>query len=122
MEKRAGKLRSRLFGMEVANTDRDDLFATTPALATFRYLVSEASTSNWKGDFNKKLMVLDVKRAFLHGIITRDVFIELPDEDPMKMRGMGGKFEKHHVWHARCASSVSRFFTTSPERFGFSFM
>ena len=94
MEKGAGKHRSRLVAMEFATTERDDLFAATPHLAAFRYLVSEATTSNWKNDFTKKLMVLDVKRAFLHGVITRDVFIELPDEDPMKKHGMVGKLKK----------------------------
>ena len=94
VEKSAGKHRSRLVAMEFATTERDDLFAATPPLAAFRYLVSEATTSNWKNHFTKKLMVLDVKRAFLHGVITRDVFIELPDEDPMKKHGMVGKLKK----------------------------
>ena len=40
-------------------------------------------------------MVIDVKKAFLYGVINRNVYIELPDEDPESQKGtLVGKLDK----------------------------
>ena len=39
-------------------------------------------------------MVLDIKRAFLYGDIDDNIYITLPDEDPMKLKGMLGILRK----------------------------
>ena len=74
-------VRCRLVGKEYANEKRDDLFAGTPPLAAMRHLASAATsfgTRSWK----QKIAVVDVKRAFLHGVAEREIYIEIPPEDP----------------------------------------
>ena len=40
-------------------------------------------------------MVIDIKRAFLHGFVKRHIFIELPSEDPRSAdKGLVGKLVK----------------------------
>ena len=87
-DKGGGRYRSRLVAMEFANKDRDGIFAATPPLSAFRALASECATCSPSGRFEKQLMVMDIKRAFLYGDIERDVFVELPSEDPMSATGM----------------------------------
>jgi len=76
---KGGRYSSRLVAKEFANTVEDDLFAATPPLCAFKMLVSE-----WRRGIRvvKKIMVTGIKKAFLHGLIKRNLFIELPAEDP----------------------------------------
>ena len=86
--------RSRLCAQEFAKGEqRDDLFAGTPPSLATKLLASLcASTGQQHG---KRLMVLDVKRAFLHGDIQRPVYIRLPAEDPKScVPGLLGKLRK----------------------------
>ena len=79
--KKPNQVRCRLVAQEFAGSDkREDLYAGTPPMAATRYLLSDTvsrgrGASKWK----RKLMVLDVKRAFLHVIATRTLYVELPD-------------------------------------------
>ena len=41
-----------------------------------------------------RAMILDVKRAFLYGETKRDIYIELPPEDPMYGKGFIGRLRK----------------------------
>ena len=73
--------RSRLVGREF-NVGRDDaLYAATPPLEALRIIVSDAATISG-GDKARELMVNDVRRAYFYAKINRDVYIELPPEDP----------------------------------------
>ena len=84
------QVRCRLVAQEFAGNDkRDDLYAGTPPLSATRYLLSNtASRCRWMSSFlNRKLMVLDIKRAFLHGLVSRTIYVELPEEEPE-----GGKY------------------------------
>ena len=74
-------VRCRLVGKEYANEKRDDLFAGTPPLAAMRHLVSSA-TSMGVRSWKQRIAVVDVKRAFLHGVAEREIYIEIPPEDP----------------------------------------
>ncbi len=79
--KKGDKVRCRLVAQEFAGSDkREDLYAGTPPLSATRYLLSDSVS---RGRKNKlvKLMVVDVKRAFLHGYCTRSVYIELPEAE-----------------------------------------
>ena len=61
--------RARWVAMELAlGKKRDDLFAATPPLSAARIMVSIAASQK-----NSKLMLLDVKKAFLYGAIKRTV-------------------------------------------------
>ena len=76
--KKGDKVRCRLVAQEFAGNDkREDLYAGTPPLAATRYLLSD-SVSRGRRNKRVKLMVVDVKRAFLHGYCTRSIYIELP--------------------------------------------
>jgi len=98
-------VRSRLVAQEFAsNEDRDDLFAATPPLMATKYLLSDlASKGKQPGEF--RLMVLDIKRAFLYGEISDKIYVELPDEDPKKEQGFVGRLHKA-MYGTRAAPQV----------------
>ena len=85
--KKGGKVRCRLVAQEFAGSDkREDLYAGTPPLSATRYLLSDI-VSRGKRNGRGKLMVIDIKRAFLHGLCTRSIYIELPGAE-----SEGGKY------------------------------
>ena len=73
-------IRSRLVAREFATEIRDDLFAGTPALEAIKMMISIVASSNGGRRPRKKLMTMDIKRAFLHAPMYREVYIELPEE------------------------------------------
>ena len=73
-----GRLVAREF---VSTLDRDALFSGTPDLAIARGLISKAATCR-SSQGKLKIVLLDVKAAFLHGDCERPFFMELPQEDP----------------------------------------
>ena len=74
--------RSRWVGREFKGNDRnrDDLFAATPPLEYLRFLVSRCASSQL-GPRPTKLMVQDVKQAYFYAPATRDVYVDLPEDD-----------------------------------------
>ena len=77
-------MRSRLVGQEfVHGQRRDDLYAPTPPLAAARYLLSTCASRCQQGPGNHRILLLDIRKAFLCGKMSRTVYIELPSEDPM---------------------------------------
>ena len=85
--KKGEKVRCRLVAQEFAGKDkREDLYAGTPPLAATRYLLSDI-VSRGRNNRKGKLMVVDVKRAFLHGLCTRSIYVELPGAE-----SQGGKY------------------------------
>jgi hypothetical protein len=89
-------IRSRLVGQEFKQKDkRFDLYAPTPPLMSARYLVSRCASQGVKGGRKNRLMLIDVKKAFLYGRIHRNVYVELPQEDEMSRSGLYvGKLDK----------------------------
>jgi len=74
-------VRSRLCGQEFAKGDpRDDIFAATPPLLGAKFLASRCATRTQAG-WTRRLMVLDVRRAFLYGRTRRRIYMRLPKED-----------------------------------------
>ena len=69
--------RSRLVAREINTYKRDDLFAGTPPLEALKLLLSMSAS----GNTGELIMINDVSRAFFHAKATRDVFVQLPDED-----------------------------------------
>ena len=87
--------RSRLVGREF-NVGKDDtLYASTPPLEALRYVVSRAAT--WGGDgsnrWRRAIMINDVRRAYFYAKASRDLYIDLPAEDPAAGTGMLGKLK-----------------------------
>ena len=89
--KKPNQVRCRLVAQEIAGSDkREDLYAGTPPMAATRYLLSD-TVSRGRGTSKRKreLMVLDVKRAFLHGHATRTIYVELLEEESDRGRYVG---------------------------------
>ena len=72
--------RSRLVAAEIAVGARPDLFAGTPPAEAMRYLLSMAATG--RNAKKKRIMVMDVARAYFFAKATRELYVELPSEDP----------------------------------------
>ena len=73
-------VRCRLVAQEFNDgTGKDDLFAGTPPLYIIRAILSIFASSD--NHLTNKIMILDVKGAFLYGDAKRDIYIELPPED-----------------------------------------
>ena len=83
------EVRSRLVAQEFASKDRrDDLFAATPPLAATRLLLAGLACSCKRGERPQdKIMLIDVKKAFLYGSINRRVYIRLLEEDEKAKEG-----------------------------------
>ena len=78
--------RSRFVAKEYNNGEDASLFAATPPLEALRLLVSEAATIDYnkEGKCKKKvIMINDVARAFFEAEATRQICIELPEEDKL---------------------------------------
>ena len=61
--------------------DRDALFAGTPGLSVMRALVSRAATTSSRSP-RRRIMLMDVKTAFLYGKCVWPLFMEVPEGDP----------------------------------------
>ena len=75
--------RSRLVGREF-NVGRDDsLYAATPPLEALRLILSHAATRlKNRAGVRRAVMINDVRRAYFYARATRDIYIEIPKEDP----------------------------------------
>ena len=81
--------RSRLVGQEFATYKDDALYAATPPLEALRIILSYAATGS--NGPKRQVMICDVRRAYFYAVATRDLYIELPEEDELGHRGMLGK-------------------------------
>jgi len=72
--------RSRFVGKEFNDGKDATLFAATPPLEALRLLVSEAATDDG-GHHRKVIMINDVARAYFEAKATRQLCVELPEED-----------------------------------------
>ena len=85
--------RSRLVGREF-NVGKDDtLYASTPPLEALRYVLSYAGTWGDGSSERRAVMINDVRRAYFYAKATRDLYIELPVEDPDASPDVLGKLE-----------------------------
>ena len=85
--------RSRLVGREF-NVGRDDsLYAATPPLEALRLVLSDAATWTGTNRERKAIMINDVRRAYFYARATRDIYIEIPPEDPDAAPGVLGKLK-----------------------------
>ena len=74
--------RSRLVAKEFNDSKDMGIFASTPPLEALRTLLSEAGTRRKRRKGKEVVMMLnDVARAFFEAKATRELCIELPDED-----------------------------------------
>ena len=79
------KVRCRLVAQELAFGERmDELFSGTPSLSAVKMALAHASIKKKR----KKLLVMDVKCAFLYAPAKRKIYIELPSRDPRSSCGV----------------------------------
>ena len=62
---------------EIDTHKRDEMFTATPPLEALKLILSMIASIDKKEIF----MINDVTRAFSHARATRQVFVQLPDED-----------------------------------------
>ena len=84
--------RSGLVGREFAVGKDDALYVATPPLEALRIIISHTATYPESGP-KRVIMINDVRRAYFYAKIQRDVFIELPKEDPKYGTGLLGKLK-----------------------------
>ena len=89
-------VRSRLVCTEIRRKGTESIFSATPPLETLRALISKAASEDPKGVSDPlKILLIDVSRAHFYADATRDVYIELPAEDPRSQDGVScGKLLK----------------------------
>ena len=108
-------IRSRCVAKEFADKYKDDIFADTPALEAIRMMISMVASSA-KGAMpqSRRLMAMDIKRAFLYADMPREMYINLPSEALDKgdgdvvgllVKAMYGTRDAPQSWQ-RCVTEV----------------
>ena len=72
-------IRSRYVGKEFATGVDASLYAGTPPLEALKLIIGEASNDEQAG---MHIMLSDVKRAYFHAAAERELYVEIPREDP----------------------------------------
>ena len=73
-------IRSRYGACEV-NTHKDEsLFASTPPLEALRLLLSWTASGPRTGGHKRKILKIDVRKAHLHALAVREVYVQPPPE------------------------------------------
>ena len=109
------KYRSRLVAREIRRAGEDTIFAPTPPLESLRTALSMATT-NLEGDEKHvrasgseertQVMVIDISRAYFNAKKDDDLnptYVELPDEDAGKSKGLCAKL-RVHMYGTRAAA------------------
>ena len=112
MDKKKGDVvRSRLVAQDFNHTEGkqgpDKLFAATPPLIAARHSVSRsASCSDFPRRLRRRLMTLDSDKAFLNGLVLREVCIVLPAEDGRSSGGENVDYLKRAMYGLREAPVI----------------
>ena len=73
-------VRSRWVAKDIARYKTAEFFAATPPLEAMRLIVSEAASQGEAPGNELKIMLLDAKKAHLHAMAERPIFVDLPPE------------------------------------------
>ena len=110
-DKERPNYRSRVVAREINTHKREDLFAASPPLDALKTLISMAASSN-KCEI---VMINDVSRVSFHATATRNVYVQLPDEDAEEGEegrcgklnySMYGTRDAAQNWAAECSSRL----------------
>ena len=87
-DKGGNNIRSRLVCTEVRRPGMEAIFAPTPPLDSMRIIISKAAERRGRTGKNLTLQLIDVSRAHFYAPSVREVYIQLPQGDPMNMKLM----------------------------------
>ena len=88
-------VRSRLVCTEVRRKGMESIFAATPPLDSLKAFIVKAASQWGRTGMELSLQLIDVSRAHFYAPAVRDVFIQLPAEDPQAANGdMVGKLDR----------------------------
>ena len=65
---------------EFATYKSAEFFAATPPLEALRMMISHAASGRCHGRGGRKLLVIDARKAHLHAMAEREVYVDLPPE------------------------------------------
>ena len=65
------------------------MYAATPPLEALKLLIAHAASDQKNKKYH--IMLSDVKRAYFHALARRDLYVELPEEDPNYKPGWVGR-------------------------------
>ena len=109
------KYRSRLVAREIRKPGEDSIFAPTPPLEALRTVLSHAATDmpgrkkhvrDEVSDDRTQVSVIDIKRAYFNAKKSPEdnpTYVDLPEEDTDKARGMCGLL-RVHMYGTRAAA------------------
>ena len=100
-DRNAFSIRSRLVGTEIRRKRTESIFSATPPLESLRLLLARAASEppvrpcGRRNSDPYKIQLIDVSRAHFYADAVRDVYIQLPAEDPRSEEpGACSKLEK----------------------------
>ena len=79
-DKDSPNIRSRYVAQELALWKDASLFAAMPPLEALRVLLSKVAAGPTSGAKERKLLLIDVRKAYLHAEVGRNIFVQLPKE------------------------------------------
>jgi hypothetical protein len=85
-------VRSRFVAKEFADKRSDEFFAATPPLEALRMLLSHTASGRRSGKGGRKVLVIDARKAHLHALAERLVYVDLPPE--AKVPGMCARLRR----------------------------
>ena len=104
----ASRYRSRLVCTEVRHKGVEPIFSATPPLETLRVLISVACQEDvFRAEDRFLITTADVSRADFYADAVRNVYVQLPDEDPKAARRVR-EIAKDDVRFLRCCPTLGR--------------
>ena len=109
-------IRCRLVAREMGGAKSDEFYAPTPPLEAKRLLFSEAATNRIFGKHEKKLLFIDVRKAYFNAEVDRPTFVEVPPRNAVAW--LLRPTAQVHVRHQECCHEVGRHLHTGARQTG----
>jgi len=111
------EIRSRLVARQINRNKTDEFFAATPPLEAKRMLISEAATNPKRGKQEKKLLFIDIRRAYFNAKASKETYVMLPQE--AEQEGMCGELEQCMYGTREAGARWEETYTAAMVRNGF---
>ena len=110
-------VRCRLVAREMGGAKNDEFYAPTPPLEAKRLLFSEAATNRRYGRQEKKLLFVDIRKAYFNAYVDRPTYVDLPFE--MQRPGHCGRLIRCMYGTKSAATRWEDTYTKALGRLGF---